>query len=135
MKKIFLLLLTIGMITSCSSDDDNSNTEDKVTSVAITLKKTTGEAVAGMMVYAYSEPTWDVIGDDPLFADFAVASDNNGVATFTDLTTATTFTEITNFTHTYRFSVHYSMDGTDKTKVKAISFGLGDDKTDTQILD
>ena len=134
MKKILLLFLTIGILTSCSSDDDNSS-EDNVTSAKITLTNSNGDAQSGIVVYAYNESTWSVIGDDPLFADFEVATGNDGIATFSNLTTDTTFNELSNFTQTYRFSVHYSLNGTDEIKVKAISFDLGDDKTDTIILD
>ena len=134
MKKILLLFLTIGILTSCSSDDDN-NTEDNATSAKITLVNINGDEQSGIVVYAYDESTWSVIGDDPLFADFQVATESDGIATFTNLTTDTAFNELTNFTQTYRFSVHYTLNGTDNVKVKAITFDLGDDKTDTIILD
>jgi hypothetical protein len=135
MKKILLLFLTIGILTSCSSDDDNGPAEDNVTTAKITLNNSSGEPQSGIVVYAYNESTWSVIGDDPLFADFEVASGNDGIATFANLTTDTTFNELSNFTQTYRFSAHYSLNGTDRIKVKAISFNLGDDKTETIILD
>jgi|TARA_B110000014_G_C19749899_1_gene390789 hypothetical protein len=134
MKNFLLLFLTIGILTSCSSDDDN-NTEDNVTSAKITLTNSNIDTQSGIVVYAYNESTWSVIGDDPFFADFEVATDNDGIATFSNLTTDTTFNELSNFTQTYRFSVHYSLNGTDKIKVKEISFDLGDDKIDTIILD
>ena len=134
MKKILLLFLTIGVLTSCSSDDDNSS-EDNTTSAKITLQNSNGDPQSGIIVYAYNETTWQVIGDDPFFADFQVASGNNGNAKFSNLTTDATFSELNNFTQTYRFSVHYTLNGTDKTKVKAISFNLGDHKSETIILD
>ena len=135
MKKFLLLFLTIGILTSCSSDDDNSPSGDKITSAKITLKNSSGEVQSGIVVYAYDESTWSVIGDNPSFADFQAASGNDGIATFPNLTTDIAFNELSNFTHTYRFSVHYTMNGTNKNKVKAITFVLGDDKTDTIILD
>ncbi len=134
MKKILILFLTIGIFTSCSSDDDN-NTEDNATSAKITLVNINGDEQSGIVVYAYDESTWSVIGDDPFFANFQVATESDGIATFTNLTTDTTFNELTNFTQTYRFSVHYTLNGTDNVKVKAITFDVGDDKTDTIILD
>ena len=135
MKKIIILFLTIGILTSCSSNDDDSPSQDVITSANITLKDSTGETVSGIVVYVYDEDTWQVIGDNPLFANFQAASGDDGIATFSNLTTNLTFNEISNFSQTFRFSAHYSLDGIDKIKIKAISFDLGDDKSDTIILD
>ncbi len=132
-KHVLLLLVTIAIFSSCSSDDDNS--QDKVTSAKITIKNSSGDTVSGIVVYAYDEQTWSVIGDDPFFADFQAASGNDGVATFSNLTSDLAFNELNNFSHTFRFSAHYNLNGTDKTKVKAITFNLGDDKSDTIIID
>ncbi|MCD8401302.1 hypothetical protein G1K66_12375 [Tenacibaculum finnmarkense] len=132
MKKFLLLILTIGTLISCSSNEDDNL--QKKTSAKITLQNSNGEIKSGITIYAYDESTWETIGDKSQFADFQVASGNDGVATFTNLTTDLTFNELSNFTQTYRFSVHYNLNGTDKTKVKAITFNLGDDKSDTIIL-
>lgn len=133
MKKLLSLFLIIGMITSCSSDDDSG--KDEITSAKIILNDANGQPVSGIVVYAYDEDTWEIIGDDPQFADFQAASNNAGEAVFTNLTSSTTFSELNNFSHTFRFSAHYSLGGVDKMKVKAITFSLGDDKTDHLILD
>lgn len=134
MKKFLLLFLTLGMLTACSSDDDNASS-DKVTSIDITLEDANGEKLEGVVVYAYNENTWETIGEDTLFANFQAASGEDGVATFSNLTTDTTFNEITNYSQTFRFSAYYTAGGTDKIKTKAISFELGEDKSETIILD
>tara|TARA_R110002012_G_C11558996_1_gene603249 strand:+ start:540 stop:941 length:402 start_codon:yes stop_codon:yes gene_type:complete len=133
MKKHLLILLTIGMLLSCSSDDNVS--DNKITSAKITLIDSNGEVASGIVIYAYDETTWNVIGDDPQFADFQAASGNDGVATFTYLTTDLNFGELNNYSQTFRFSAHYSLNRKNKVKVKAISFNLGDDKADIIILD
>jgi len=134
LKTILIAIVSLAILTSCSSDDDSSSSDD-ITTAEITLNNSNGEPVSGITVYAYSEETWSVIGDDPLFADFQSTSESDGVASFSNLTSDLTFNEINNFTHTFRFSAHYTLNGTDKIKVKAITFDLGDDKSDTIILD
>ncbi|WP_157724139.1 hypothetical protein [Winogradskyella sediminis] len=133
MKNIFFLLLLMGTLVACSSDDDAG--QDNITSAMITLQNTSGGTESGIVIYAYDESTWSVIGDDPTFADFQASSNNDGIATFTNLTSDLTFNELTNNTQTFRFSAHYTLNGNATTKVKAITFNLGDDKTDTIILD
>lgn len=81
------------------------------------------------MVYAFQESTWEVIGDDPNFANFEKVSNEEGIAVFSNLTTDLTFNEISNYQQTFRFSVHYTQNDIEKVKVKAISFDLGDDKS------
>jgi len=135
MKKFLLLFLSIGIMAACSSDDDSSGSNDNVTSAEITLLDANSDLVSGMTVYAYSESTWEVIGNDTFFADFQAASNSEGIATFSDLTTDTEFNELTNYTHTYRFVVNYSIDGTDTSKVLPITFELGDDISETITLD
>ena len=134
MKKMFTLFLLIGTLIACSSDDD-SGSNDTVTSIELTLEDTNGDPVSGIVVYAYDEDTWSVIGDDPQFADFQASSDSNGVATFSNLTTDLNFSELNNFTQTFRFSAYYTINGNETNKVTAISFNRGDDKTQTVTLD
>lgn len=134
MKKMFTLFLLIGTLIACSSDDD-SGSDDTVTSLALTLEDPNGDPVSGIVVYAYDEDTWSVIGDDPQFADFQASSDANGIATFSNLTTDLNFTELNNFTQTFRFSAYYTINGNDTNKVTSISFNRGDDKTQTVTLD
>lgn len=134
MKKMFTLFLLIGTLIACSSDDD-SGSNDTITSLELTLEDTNGDPVSGIVVYAYDEDTWSVIGDDPQFADFQASSDSNGVATFSNLTTDLNFTELNNFTQTFRFSTYYTINGNDINKVTAISFNRGDDKTQIVTLD
>ena len=134
MKNIITLIFLIGTLISCSTDDD-VNEQDNVTSARITLQNVNGSPASGVVVYAYDETTWQLFGDSTQFTDFQVASDNNGIANFTNLTTDLNFNELSNFTETYRFSAHYTLSGNPKTKIKAITFNLGDDKTDTLVLD
>ena len=134
MKKMFTLFLLIGTLIACSSDDDSGST-DTVTSLELTLEDPNGDPVSGIVVYAYDENTWSVIGDDPQFADFQASSDSNGVATFSNLTTDLNFSELNNFMQTFRFSAHYTINGNDTNKVTAITFNRGDDKTQTITLD
>lgn len=131
---MFTLFLLIGTLIACSSDDD-SGSNDTVTSIELTLEDTNGDPVSGIVVYAYDEDTWSVIGDDPQFADFQASSDSNGVATFSNLTTDLNFSELNNFTQTFRFSAYYTINGNETNKVTAISFNRGDDKTQTVTLD
>ena len=133
MKKLFILFLSIGLFTACS--DDDTSTDDDITSANIILNDTNGDPVSGTVVYAYNESTWSVIGDQTNFADFQAATGADGVATFSNLTTNINFSNLNNFTHTFRFSVRYSINGEDKIKVRPITFDLGDDLTDTIILD
>lgn len=134
MKKNLLLIFVIALITACSSDDD-SGSDDKITSAEITLINENNEPISGVMVYAYQESTWEVIGDDPNFANFEKVSNDEGIAIFSNLTTDLTFNEISNYQQTFRFSVHYTQNDIEKVKVKAISFDLGDDKSEQIILD
>lgn len=134
MKKNLLLIFVIALLTACSSDDD-SGSDDKITSAEITLINENNEPISGVMVYAYQESTWEVIGDDPNFANFEKVSNDEGIAIFSNLTTDLTFNEISNYQQTFRFSVHYTQNDMEKVKVKAISFDLGDDKSEQIILD
>jgi len=134
MKKNLLLIFVIALLTACSSDDD-SGSDDKITSAEITLINENNEPISGVMVYAYQESTWEVIGDDPNFANFEKVSNDEGIAIFSNLTTDLTFNEISNYQQTFRFSVHYTQNDIEKVKVKAISFDLGDDKSEQIILD
>lgn len=134
MKKNLLLIFVITLLIACSSDDD-SGSDDKITSAEITLINENNEPISGVMVYAYQESTWEVIGDDPNFANFEKVSNEEGIAVFSNLTTDLTFNEISNYQQTFRFSVHYTQNDIEKVKVKAISFDLGDDKSEQIILD
>ena len=44
------------------------------------------------------------------------------------------FNEINNYQNTFRFSAHYTVGGISKTKVVAITFNKGDNKTETLTL-
>ena len=134
MKKNLLLIFVITLLIACSSDDD-SGSDDKITSAEITLINENNEPISGVMVYAFQESTWEVIGDDPNFANFEKVSNEEGIAVFSNLTTDLTFNEISNYQQTFRFSVHYTQNDIEKVKVKAISFDLGDDKSEQIILD
>lgn len=135
MKKTFLLLVLAASIFSCKSDDDSATETDNITSAELTILDSANNPVDGIVIYAYAENTWEVIGDDTQFADFTAASDSEGKAVFSNLTSDLTFNELNNFQQTFRFSAHYTSNNTETTTVKAITFNLGDDKTDTINID
>lgn len=132
--KFIFLLITLGFLTtSCSKDEDSSNSN--VTSAKIKLTNASGQPVVNIVVYAYDESTWEVIGNQSQFADFQSSSDSNGEAFFANLHSEIRFSEINNYIQTFRFSVSYTLNGVPKNKVKAITFNRGDNKTDTIVLD
>lgn len=132
--KFLFLFLTLGILaSSCSSDDDSSN--NTVTTAKIKLTNLSGQPVSGIVVYAYDETTWELIGSNPQFAEFQASSDNNGDAFFSNLTSDANFNQINNYIQTFRFTVSYTLNGVEKNKVKAITFNRGDKKTDTIVLD
>ena len=133
MKKLIFLFLSFAVLSACSSDDDSTSDNSK-TKATITLKNSSGDAVPNIVVYAYEQDTWEVIGDQPLFADFQASSDSQGIATFANITSQTNFNDINNNTNTFRFSAHYTLNGASKKKVIAITFKKGDTKSETIIL-
>ena len=140
MKLKFLKPLVIAFITvftvSCSKDENNSSsTQNTITKATIVLKKTNGEVVTGISVYAYEQQTWQIMGDDPAFADGQAASDATGSAIFSNIEYPTTFTSLNNNQNNFRFSAHYSLNGVNKTKVTATTFNKGQQKIETVILD
>ena len=132
MKKLFILILTLGLLTSCSTDDSNSDNE--ITKASIHILNSNNEPLKGITVYAFNENTWSTIGNDPRFANFEASSDENGIATFSNLNSDIVFNDLTNYTQNYRFTVHYDQDGEDKSKMIAITFEKGDTKSDKIIL-
>jgi hypothetical protein len=133
MKKLIFLFLSFAVLSACSSDDDSASDNSK-TKATITLKNASGEAVSNIVVYAYDETTWEVIGDNPLFADFQAASDSQGISNFENIFSVIAFSEINNFQNTFRFSAHYTLNGNAKTKNIAITFAKGETKSGTIIL-
>src|SRR5690606_6713290 len=93
--------------TSCSNDDDSTSSK---TNAKINLTSASG-SVSGITVYVYDETTWEVTGDNPLFADGQAASNDEGVATFSNLEYPNVFNDINNNQNTMRFSAHYSRNG------------------------
>lgn len=122
-----LTLLISFFISSCSSDDDVSQTK-----ATITVEDIANQPVPEVIVYAYTNDTWNVIGDNPLFADKTVSSDQNGKAVFI-LDMPTLFEVETQ--ETIHFSVHYTLDAMDKTKNTSLTFERGQQKSRTIILD
>ncbi len=131
MRKILFLFLTLGLITACSSDDSSS---DNATSATINLKDASGNPLPNVVVYAYSEVTWEMMGDEPFFSDFQASSDSQGKAVFESIDSETIFHDINNYQNTFRFSAHYTLGGVEKTKVVAITFKKGNNKTETLTL-
>lgn len=121
-----LTLLISFFITSCSSDDDVSQTK-----ATITVEDIANQPVPEMIVYAYTNDTWNVIGDDPLFADKTVSSNQNGKAVFI-LDMPTLFATETQ--ETIHFSVHYILGDIEKTKNTSLTFERGQQKSTTIIL-
>ena len=132
MKKILFLFLTLGILSACSKDDDSS--DNTTTSATITLKDANGNPVSNVVVYAYEEDNWDMNGDAPFFADYQASSNSEGKAVFANIFSDVNFNDINNFQNTFRFSAHYTLSGVDKTKVVAITFNKGDNKSETLIL-
>ena len=113
------------MIASCSKDEE----EKQTTKATITVKDASGDAVNGMSVYAYKENTWTTIGDDPLFADKTVSTDNSGNAVFIIDDFHMIFDIDTQ--ENIHFSVHYNLGGVDKIKTTSITFSEEDQKSAT----
>jgi hypothetical protein len=132
-KATLFALLTI-LTISCSKDDDNE-VQKPITSVNLILKKSNGDLVPGIIVYAYDQDTWQVMGDNPNFSNGQAASDTNGNATFANLEYPTIFNDINNNQNTFRFSAQYSLNGVSKKKVTTITFQKGDQKTQNVTLD
>lgn len=128
--KSLLLATSILFVSSCDSDDEDNNK----TSVTIVLKDSNGNRVPNMVVYAYDESTWSVIGDDPFFASFQSASNTDGEAKFDNVYSETNFTTINNYQNTFRFSAHYSINGVSKKKLVPITLKKGENRTETMIL-
>jgi hypothetical protein len=132
-KATLFAFLTV-LVISCSKDDDNE-VEKSITSASLILKKSNGDLVAGISVYAYDQDIWQLIGDNTNFANGQSASDANGNAAFSNLEYPTIFNDINNNQHTFRFSAHYSLNGVNKKKVTTITFQKGDQKTQNITLD
>ena len=132
MKKILFLFLTLGIMTACSKDDDSS--DNTTTKATIVLKDANGSAVSNVVVYAYEEDNWELNGDETFFADYQASSNNEGKAEFSNIYSDLDFNEINNYQNTFRFSAHYTLGGISKTKVVAITFNKGDNKTETLTL-
>jgi len=130
--RILILAIIITFI-SCGNDND-IEIKDTLTTLIVNIEDADGNYVADIPVYAYNETTWATYGDDPEFADFEIKSDDEGVAVFNSLTTDEAFNDANGNSQTYMFSVHYTIDGVDKTKERNISFNLGDDKTTTIVI-
>lgn len=132
MKKLFFLFLSLAALTACSSDDNSSN--NSKTKAIITLKNSANNAASNVVVYAYNQTTWEVIGDQIQFADFQASSDSQGLATFENIFSDAAFNSINNYQNTFRFSVRYTINGDNKTKFIPITFNKGETKTGTITL-
>lgn len=114
------------LLTSCGEDDP---AVDTITTAPITLQNPSGVPQAGVKVYAYNEITWIVNNDNPNNANFEVTSGSNGIAVFENITSDLVFNVVNEFTQSFRFSAHYTINGVAKTKVISIPFVRGDDKS------
>jgi len=129
-----LALAVVLAFSSCKKDEKDEPTPKTVTNAKITLNSANGP-VEGITVYVYDEDKWEIMGDSPNMATGQAASDENGVARFSNLEYPTVFNQINNNQNTMRFSAHYSLNGVNKTKVKAITFSKGDSKSSSLYLD
>jgi len=137
MKKLIFLFLSFAVLSACSSNDDSASdsaVDNSKTKATIILKNASGAAVSNIVVYAYDETTWEIIGDNPLFADFQAASDSQGISNFENIFSDSAFRPSNNFQNTFRFSAHYTLNGNAKTKNIAITFTKGETKSGTIIL-
>jgi hypothetical protein len=132
MKNYIFLVVSLIVFSACSKDDNDSTA---TTNSVITLTDTNNAAVSGVTVYAYGETTWQVLGDNALFADFQATSNSEGKVTFSNLDSETNFNTINNNQNNFRFSAHYLKNGVNKKKVISITFNKGDSKTGTILLD
>ena len=131
-----LILGLVIVIFSCSKDkEEEVKPVAPITKATLVLKKTTGEVVSGITVYAYEQSKWQVTGDNPTFASGQTASDSNGNAVFSNLEYTNTFTDLNNNQNNFRFSAYYILNGVSKKKVTTITFNKGEQKTQNVILD
>jgi hypothetical protein len=128
---ISISLVALFCFSSCTKDKE----EETKTSATIILKDKNNRVVSGIEVYAYDQSKWTVVGDEPNLATFQSASNDDGIALFDNIYNPVYFSTLNNFTNTFRFSAHYSLNGVNKTKVKAVSFKMGESRTETIILD
>ena len=140
MKSNYLKMLILGLVFvtfSCSKDKEAEVVKPvvQITKATLVLKKTTGEVVSGITVYAYEQSKWQVTGDNPTFASGQASSDASGNAIFSNLEYTNTFTDLNNNQNNIRFSAYYTLNGVNKKKVTAITFNKGDQKTQNIILD
>lgn len=127
MKKIIYLFTIIGLLVACNSDD-NSGTNDEVTTAKIRVVDIDGTTVENMTVYAYMQDTWLTFNEPtPFLSDFQSVTNAQGVANF-NVSGETFFTSINNYTNTVRFTVFYTRNGVDYTITKGETFSKGDDK-------
>ena len=128
--KFMLCLLGVLLMNSCSSDES----EEVTTKATIMLlDDSTGNPYEGFTIYAFSENTWSVLGTDKeLFADFTVATDQDGVAVFENLgSLGTTFTSLNAYTNTFKFKVNYTRGNESFSKVLTVTFKEGVSQTKT----
>ena len=139
MKVNYLKMLILGFVFvtfSCSKDkEEEVKLVAPITKATLVLKKTTGEVVSGITVYAYEQSKWQVTGDNPTFASGQAASDASGNAVFANLEYTNTFTDLNNNQNNFRFSAYYTLNGVSKKKVTTITFNKGEQKTQNVILD
>lgn len=134
MKNIIILFSLITIFTSCSKDDEK-NANESITSAEINIKDSNNKPIAGIVVYAFQQSTWNVIGDKEQFADGQVTTNAAGKAIFTNIEYINAFNVIDKNQNNFRFSAHYTIGGVDKKKVISVPFNKGDKKTADIIID
>lgn len=135
MKKLIIALLAISLLYFCKKEEEPASEPIVITNVVISLKNNNNEAVSGITVYAYTQDTWQTIGDNPLHAQGEVTSNAEGKAFFSNIEYPNAFHDLNNNQNNFRFSAHYSLGGSNKKKVISITFNKGDSKSGEIVLD
>ena len=87
LKSILMMVTILLFAVGCSKDDDRDIVVDKATKVTVTLQDSDGKASSGWIVYAFSETSATVHGvQEPMFAAAQAATNEQGVAVFSNLT-------------------------------------------------
>lgn len=131
-KLILMLLIASAILISCTKEDGDEIITN-ATTANITILDVNNEVAAGILVYAYTNDTWTIVGDKPHFAEETEMTDNTGTAFFLldDIPNIFVFDS----QEIIHFSVHYTLNGLEKTNYTSMTFSEGDDKSATIIMD
>jgi hypothetical protein len=131
-KLLLMLLITNTILISCTKED-NDEIITNATTANITVLDVNNEVAAGIQVYAYTNDTWTIVGDKPHFAEETEMTDNRGSAFFLLDNIPNIF--VFDSQEIIHFSVHYTLNGLEKTNYTSMTFSEGYDKSATIIMD